>query len=137
MRYLAVLPPTPEKDRAASRFGLNTHGAEREEDYALIARLGAGWIRGLTLWHFVQAWRPNELWQDKPINWERPDRELAWSRAHGLNRMGALFFSVACASSSDPHHKNWWGQSLYPPDDLTQDGPYATWVREEVGDLEL
>ncbi|HEX2949050.1 MAG TPA: hypothetical protein VHV83_05720, partial [Armatimonadota bacterium] len=130
-RLFVVMPAMQEKDRKASRFGINTHGADGKEDYAMMARLGVGWLRGLTNWHFVQGSNV-QPWQDKPYNWKDGDTNLAYSEAYGLQRMGSLAFSVAWASSTDPATKNWWGASTYPPDDLTPNGPYASYIKKMV-----
>lgn len=126
-RQFAVIPAPLPRDRQASRFGLNTHGAV-DGDWKLMADLGVGWVRGLSLWHMVQAWKPDERWQDKGYNWKDADHTLELAEANGIQIMGSLGFSVACASSRDPHHANWWGQSFHPIDDLTAQGPYAAYV---------
>ncbi len=132
-RYAAVIPTDCAKDRAASRFGLNLHGANEDaREMALVARSGAGWVRGSALWHLVQAWKPDEDWRKKGYDWSRVDAELTRREQAGLSTLGSLGFSVAVASSKDPHHANWWGQSFAPPDDLADDGPYATYVRTQV-----
>ena len=132
-RYAAVIPADCAKDRPASRFGLNLHGANEDaREMALVARCGAGWVRGSALWHLVQAWKPDEDWRKKGYDWSKVDAELARREQAGLSTMGSLGFSVAVASSKDPHHANWWGQSFAPPDDLADDGPYATYVRAQV-----
>ncbi len=126
-RQFAVIPAPLPRDRQASRFGLNTHGIV-DNDWQLIADLGVGWVRGLAAWHSVQAWKPDERWQDKGYNWSDPDHTLQLAEANGLHILGNMGFSVACASSRDPHHANWWGQSFHPIDDLTAQGPYAAYV---------
>lgn len=132
-RYAAVIPSECVKDRAASRFGLNLHGeTEDPRELPLVARCGAGWVRGSALWHLVQAWKPEENWKEKAYDWSKVDAALTRREQAGLHTMGSLSFSVAVASSKDPHHANWWGQSFAPPDDLNDDGPYATYVRTQV-----
>lgn len=132
-RYAVVMPPTRPKDLKASRFGLNAHGVtDDEREMELFVRQGAGWVRGSHLWHEVQAWKPGEDWHGKAYNWSKGDAALARREAVGLSTMGSFGFSVACASSKDPNHKNWWGQSFTAPDDRSDSGPYYAYVKAAV-----
>lgn len=132
-RYAVVMPPTATKDLKASRFGLNLHGeSDDPREMALVVRNGAGWVRGSHLWHLVQAWKPGEDWKAKGYDWVKADAALARREAVGLSTMGSFGFSVACASSTDPNHKQWWGQSFSPPDDRSEAGPYAAYVSAAV-----